>query len=458
MANRPSKEVANSVRKSFKKAIESFQERLLDKPIFQHGNQPYVQSLMERLNKNWEGYKRMGDTLTDIMHEENIDIIEIDAVVEMELDRLAKIYADCKEIIEQRLKALTIGVNMPPPRPAEVQLPEFKGMYYEYIVFRQAVQKRVLDADYPPHTKIDLIVNALRDDARRYVGPVQGQDQPELDRIWKVLESTYFNPYLLTRAHIGRIFDLPRISSPSVDRYRQVITVVRQHLHALGELGLLVQHWDAVVIEALLRKLDDNGLEAWETARKSTEIPKLDCFLEFLESRIIIIGNININQPATSKRTDHQSAVSQSDKHNRDSRHEGSTGHPLKNGKRDRSNNDRDQHKRHRSSGEKRTQHGSNGLAPPHEQCLLKCKNKVPHYLWLCKTFRSFDLQQRVKFIEEQGLCKRCVTAKHPVDNCTVRKCNDCDGEVHNTILCPRYMVVAKVNTVRSSNNHKKKN
>ena len=77
-------------------------------------------------------------------------------------------------------------------------------------------------------TKIDLIVGALKGAARRHIGEVRGQDAAELDRIWKALEDTYFNPYLLMRSHLGKIIDLPPVPRQKPSAYREMIDTRRK--------------------------------------------------------------------------------------------------------------------------------------------------------------------------------------------------------------------------------------
>lgn len=88
----------------------------------------------------------------------------------------------------------------PPPKANEVKIPSFSGDYLEYTAFRSAVMARVHD---PAHAKIDIIINALTGVAKSHVGQVRGQDESEFQRIWRCLEDTYHNPYLLQRSHMG---------------------------------------------------------------------------------------------------------------------------------------------------------------------------------------------------------------------------------------------------------------
>lgn len=60
-----------------------------------------------------------------------------------------------------------------------------------------------------------------------------------------------------------------------------------------------------------------------------------------------------------------------------------------------------------------------------------------------------------MKTVEQNNLCKRCVTEKHAMNVCKAKKCPDC-SELHNIILCPKFMVVAKTNVATDSRGRSK--
>lgn len=74
----------------------------------------------------------------------------------------------------------------------------------------------------------------------------------------------------------------------------------------------------------------------------------------------------------------------------------------------------------------------------------MHCKNKKDHHLWQCKRFRQYDLEHRLQVVRENKLCKRCLCSNHQISECTARKCSDCDDDVHNIIVCPKYIDSSK--------------
>lgn len=194
---------------------------------------------------------------------------------------------------EAKIQDMSTLAPVPPkftPKPTEITLPSFSGQYHQYTAFRSAVITRVLETDHPAYSKTDLIIRALKDAARAHIGEVRGQDHFELERIWNALESTYHNPYLLTRSHIG-LMDIPNIERSSVPAYRLLIDTVTQNLHALTQLDIPTGQLDPVILEIIFRKFDPEGIASWETTRPQLGLPSLQDLIAFLEGRIVILSN-----------------------------------------------------------------------------------------------------------------------------------------------------------------------
>lgn len=454
---------SNNSRNSFKRALENFQTKHLDTPQFMACNVSFAQSIKDRLDANWKGFTEHHHKVVAHLESLDEDAVELDATYDTELDDISKIYETLSLIINARIKALSNNVTKQTPRPSEVILGIFTGKYHEYTAFRSAVVARVLDADYPAHTKIDLIVGALKKEARRHVGTVRGQDEAELNRIWRALEDTYYKQYILVRDHVGQILDLPKIEFASASAYRELVDVVSQHLHALKQLSVEAPPYDPFILEILYRKLDQDGRQIWENTRSQDDLPSVAEFMSFIEKRIIVLAstaqqgitgnqgknkqNVRANELMQPKSEIH--SVSRPE--HRFSGQKRSSGSTFSsNSKRSRSEDLARDHGSHGS-------HSDGSKPPMPNKCLMDCYNKRPHYLWLCKKFRSLDLESRNKFVVEHKLCRRCITMTHHIDQCQYDRCSNCPDDVHNYILCPKFMVVARVNTSRLTSNKRQR-
>lgn len=444
----------------FKNFLDSFQLRFVYQERFYDYPMAYVEDLRQRVQSNWEGFCRSHATVVEIIERQRVqsDALHIDDNYEQEMQDTALVYEEAKRMLDGRLTELRRGdVPLPVPVPSiprasEVTLPSFSGDFTEFTAFQAAYKARVQYETYPPHAKIDIILRALTGDAKRHLGPVRGQDANELQRIWQHLESTYFNKYLLQRAHIGAIYDQPPLSAESAAGYRAMIGRLTQNMHALTELDIPTENMDPPILEMVLRRLDPQGTHYWETTRDRDHLPTVNSFVSFLEQRIIVLQNTAIQ----AKRIEPKAEVRAEPADHRGANHSDKrSGH---------SNGSNSGHKRqssdsHGSTGTKRHRDGENrgnktdydGRPKAPTTCLMNCNYHRPHQLWLCNQFRALELEQRIQFIDKHKLCRRCLTLKHPIDQCRSPKCNDCTGEPHNLVLCPKYMVVARANTARPS-------
>lgn len=146
----------------FRGVITRFQEEYLEREQFTGGPMSYAQQLLERLEANWMGYTREHRAMTERVVQIGEDAIDLDPVFEIELVNMSVLYERWKRMIEDRIRSFAGVVNPPPPKPNEVINGQFSGEYHEYTGFRAAVKARVLDAPYPPHTKIDIIMRSAR--------------------------------------------------------------------------------------------------------------------------------------------------------------------------------------------------------------------------------------------------------------------------------------------------------
>lgn len=451
MALNPRWTSSNAAKESFKKVIMNFQERFLLSDRFTTGNSAYVQSLLQRLDVNWKGYSKNHAEFQQLIDNMNDDTVVLDDSFETELEDVSKVYEEAKLLVDARLAQIRKSTEVHQPKPEEILIGEFSGKYHEYTLFRAAVRARVLGTTFPPHIKIDIITKALKGEAKRLIGTIQAQNELEVDRIWTTLETTYYNPYMLKRSHLGQILDLPNLSSVSVTGYRRTIDTTKQSLYALSQLDLDADGLHPMVLEILLRKIDVETLARWEVNRQGLSKESLKTFFDFLESQIIILTNTS--QTASGTRS---APAGQPSTHHSEKIHRSASEARERGNARGFSHADKPNAKRFKSTNSQGSSATRDSLPPVPQECIMKCKNKNPHYLWYCKQFRALNLTDRVKTIERNNLCKRCVTEQHSMENCNAKKCPDC-SDVHNIILCPKFMVVAKTNTTRIYRGYAKK-
>ena len=443
-------EILHNAMRGFATFIYGFQDRFIDNP--DPMTTIYREQILRRLEANFEGYSRTHMALAALMQSADPDAVQLDDAFERELEHASARYEEAKQQWEALLSMSVPDerIIVPLPKPNEVTIPQFSGNYREYTAFRSAVLARVYYASYPVHTKIDIIVKALSGDAKEHIGDVRGQDEAELIRIWSCLEDTFHNRYLLQRSHMGAIYEQPEIRSESAVAYRAMINRINQNMHGLEQLGIPTGELDPAILEMVLRKLDGTGTQQWETTRDKERLPTIQSFTKFLEERIVVLMNTAIQ----TGRKDTKADSSDNASHSR-----GETKSHPRNGRQVNVENGKRTHEQQHGGGDAKrsrtndehTRHVSDGRPKAPLECLMECGFRRPHQLWLCRKFRALDLEKRNQLINRHKLCRRCITLKHSIDACKSPRCEDCTDDVHNQVLCPKQMVIAKINTARAS-------
>lgn len=421
----------------FRSAIERMHARVTTSDTWQSTNSALTEHLLERLNINWDGYKRAQDKL-DKMEPSG----EVVNQFSEELDEVATIFDNTRRLMRARINALAAQDTVRPVKASEIILPKFTGKQTEWSPWCAMVTSRVLNQDLPVHDKISLIHNALEGQAKKCVGIPEGQDKDELDRIWTKLQEVYENKYQLARAHLARILDLPVLTQPSAHKMQIMIDVTEYTLRAMDRLCNNVNSWDVIICEILLRKLDAETLKTWEMNREIESLPSLTAIYQFLRKRIQALQNIRhsiAGDGATPQSSDGNSAKRpRREDHRADWRQERQRSQTSSSG----------------STGSAKVDAGPSPQLVKYGKCVYRpvCTEKALHFLWNCKAFRQLGNQQRLEIVQKTGLCKRCALEKHDHNACTARTCGNCTDDAHNNLFCPKHRVMVNSVAFRSSN------
>lgn len=286
--------VANKTKATYKKAIEDFQEKRLNER-FESGNLAYVNTVLQSIETNWNGYNDARLKLDDITQKIQNDEIEFNQdyfeLNENELVELSGVYENAKKIISHRIKTLKSNSEESAPKPKDIVLPKFDGQYNKWASWSAEFISKVKDRDYPTYAKIDLLYKSLIGEAEICVGPKQGQDQAEFDRLWQKLNEVYNNPYQMIRAHMGAILDLP-CYKPNSAIYRKIIDNFENQINALRRFNFDIDAWSPFLAEILLLKMDSETLARWEMERDVALVPDVMVVKMFLERRIFALSNL----------------------------------------------------------------------------------------------------------------------------------------------------------------------
>lgn len=377
------------------------------------------------LDRTWDSYQDKHAALLAHSDATPDDLTAFDA----DAIEAAQLYSRPCAILDTHADLLRDEVPPPPPRASEISVPKFGGRYTDWISWRAQFVCKVMDSRLSACDKVDLLEKSLTGRAKSCVGKSERRDADDLKRMWKKLEETYDNKYQIVTEHISSILDLPRLFEPSADAMRTMIDTVDEELRSLKRFNYDTDGWCPLVAVLLLRKLDSVTLEAWNMHKVPESPPSLNDLKKFLEKRVLAIRNTELTHTSNGRRVRD---------HSDDRRTSQMTSNPFK--RRGHPIADSGDHE----FSAKRSRAGTRGdenarpkkNAPP---CILKCE--TPHYLWFCKKFKGWTLQERVKFVGDTGLCPCCLIVKHASNECKADGCPGCGDAKHNKMLCPKAMV-----------------
>ncbi|XP_036322214.1 uncharacterized protein LOC118736233 [Rhagoletis pomonella] len=211
----------------------------------------------------------------------------------------------------------------------------------------------------------------------RETGPIQSMEvtAENYDAALKLLVERYQRRNIIVREHIRQLFNIHSIAAKIGPlALRDLIDSVSIQLRALASLGRPVKHWDDLVIELVLSKLDNTTLEKWNDESPTDLLPTLDELFKFLEERCN-----HLEERSSVQRTKLPSQPSES---------LGKA--PPKN-----------------RSTQPRASFVATENLKPQRDCTF-C-NGTNHVIYRCRKFLALSPKQRFDAIHQKNLCNNCL-------------------------------------------------
>ncbi|XP_046476713.2 uncharacterized protein [Neodiprion pinetum] len=159
----------------------------------------------------------------------------------------------------QRAEQQRIDIKLP-----VLALPEFKGDFNEWLLFKDAFQSMIHDnVSLSAIQKFQYLRSALKEEALQVIGGLDTSAENYVNA-WELLKNNYENTKLLVNTHLNKLLDFPAVAKDKPATMRQLIVHIRTHLKALRTLLLPVEHWDDLLIHMVKSKLDYNAQRDWE--------------------------------------------------------------------------------------------------------------------------------------------------------------------------------------------------
>ncbi|GFQ82791.1 uncharacterized protein TNCT_582931 [Trichonephila clavata] len=308
----------------------------------------------------------------------------------------------CNEHIEKlevRLKSLNLkysknnnetgsnavsNVIKPCFRLPELSLPQFNGDIETWFIFKEQFKEIIENCGLNDKQKLQYLQSSLIGIAK-HVQPVDDT----YDSLFLALEQRFENKRLIINKHINALLMLKyeKFRGDSNVELRNLVDTCTKHLRALKLLKIEHKTFsELLLIQLVMQVLDTETKRLFEMTLESTDIPKWDDFLAFLNKRCLFLENL-------------PSAGTKDKQNFKDSpRHKSFTLHTDAN---------------------------------VDKKCKLCSSN---HDLYNCDKFKNMPVRERYNIVKSLNLCLKCLKPNHKVSQCRSKHICFCKKN-HNQLL-----------------------
>ncbi|GFX37759.1 DUF1758 domain-containing protein [Trichonephila clavipes] len=214
------------------------------------------------------------DVIIDIQAETQ----ELEVRIEIILSQFKKTNStNDNEIIKNKIKL------------PDLPLPTFREKFQEFELFKSQFMNVIGNNSSLNNTqKLCYLKSALKNDAS-----LIQSDQDSFESLMESLINRYENKRVLVDIHITEMLSEPKIQSENPAELRFLIDTVRSRLRSLKNLRMDSNVLsDAILLYMLNSKIDRESQILFQLNLKTTEVPSLQDFFSFLETRCIQLESI----------------------------------------------------------------------------------------------------------------------------------------------------------------------
>ncbi len=295
--------------------------------------------------------------------------------------------------------AATINVNLP-----KLTLPVFEGDLRQWPTFFDLFQNLIHNkAGLSDIEKFQYLLSFIKGEPLNLIKAI-----PITEANYKIayttLVSRYQNKRLLATTYLTEILNFPKVSNGF--NLRNIFDSFMENLDALSLLGFPVVHWDFILLNLLLKKLDVDTVQRFELAHAQFDIPTFNQLKLFLTNQCKALETMahSNNQISQTKGANNSRGV------------KGDPGkvypHALL---------------ANASNGNSQTQ-----KIVPSQRCSV-CN--LSHLVYNCPNFRNNTPKERFSICKQNRMCINCLSSAHNLQKCkSTSVCRICRLR-HHTLL-----------------------
>lgn len=267
--------------------------------------------------------------------------------------------------------------------PERCKIAPFYGEFSKWQEFRDMFLAMVDARPIPNVQKLQFLKNSVKGSAASVLGNWQLSGN-NYGAAWQTLQDVYEDNYLIVKAHLDRLFGMPKVRDV-YDSLRITIDTTNETVRSLTALDVPISHWDTILVYMLEDRLVDNLKEAWDLKRTADGLPTLKDMLAFLSARARAKANALPSRTTVFERLSVK-------------------------------------------------EESSKALNTGAEKQCVQCQSN--HNLYRCPEFLSLSVRAREEKVNDWRLCGNCLRPGHRPSQCKGGLCRTCK-QPHNSVLCP---------------------
>ncbi|XP_039453257.1 uncharacterized protein LOC120432183 [Culex pipiens pallens] len=284
------------------------------------------------------------------------------------------------------------GVHLP-----KIELPKFNGDYDLWLPFHDTFKSLIHDnPDLKTIQKFHYLRSCVVEEAERKIENLQlSEINYCVGYSCQTVLQVSSNKYLNKKRHVNALLHFPRAEKLTASGIHEVIDCFDRCTKILDQLGEVSSGWGVLLTQLLVSKMDDASQKSWEEAALKLADPTFGDVIQFLENQTRVLEAIAVDQQPEVQRS---SPVT--------------SGKPAK------------------KPFPKLVVNAATDAGP--QKCPV-CKGS--HQASYCPDFKRLSVEQRIKTIYEQKLCKNCLRVGHRMWTCPIAaRCSTCGGRHHSLI------------------------
>jgi hypothetical protein len=265
----------------------------------------------------------------------------------------------------------------------KIDLPEFTGKFEDWLPFYEVFKPLIHENPSLDDTqRLLYLKSCLKGEAKQVVVSLKTISE-NYEVAWESLREKFENKRILVQNHVNALlFSLEPVPKNSPSAIRSLLEAVTSHTKALKVLDQPVDHWDSLLIQIMISKLDEHIQREWEKSLEGDSVPRLKQLVELLTKQCRLMESMAINKI----------------------------------------------HINPKSKASVKTTH----ITVNTSRCPL-CENQ--HKLNACPSFLSLSIEDRIKQARTHKLCLNCLRENHVAKNCFTKSCcRECNKRHHSLL------------------------